>query len=243
MALYQPTLRDPLIRKLYVAAKRERIPMTTLLNEILEEHLSMEPELLPSDTRQERVAMQEDGGKYDGYTLHEGERQNQEAPQTFSHYLYDFTVVRKKSALPFPHQQYRNSADIYQAWKERFAQVYREEFYVLLLNAKNRLTGFSLVSVGTISTTLVHPREVFTPVIHASAAAMILLHNHPSGDPHPSQEDVAITKRLREIAEVIGIRILDHIIIGETTYVSLVDDCCWEQPFEQPRKETSHGER
>ena len=146
-----------------------------------------------------------------------------------SQYLYEFIVVRKKSDILFPYQQYRSSADIYQAWKDHFSEQYREEFYVLLLNAKNYLIGYSLISIGSATSTLVHPREVFTAVVHVGACAIILLHNHPTGDPHPSQEDLHITKQIREIGEAMGIPVLDHIIIGDNKYVSFMDDCFWEQ--------------
>lgn len=97
----------------------------------------------------------------------------------------------------------------------------KEHFRVLLLDAKNRVFGSELVSIGTLNTSLVHPRELFRRAIQASAAAVILVHNHPSGDPTPSAEDLQLTRRLVEAGRLLGIEILDHLIIGDNRYVSL----------------------
>ncbi|MCA9573523.1 MAG: JAB domain-containing protein, partial [Myxococcales bacterium] len=78
-----------------------------------------------------------------------------------------------------------------------------------------------LVSVGTLTTSLVHPREVFGPALSDAAAALIVVHNHPSGDPSPSQEDVEITKRLIEVGRLLGVPLLDHVVVGEGRFVSL----------------------
>lgn len=90
-----------------------------------------------------------------------------------------------------------------------------EWFYVLLLNRKNRPMGRIAVTRGTATASLVHPREVFRPAILANATAIIVVHNHPSGDPAPSQADSAVTRQLREAADKIQIEILDHVIIGQ----------------------------
>ena len=90
-----------------------------------------------------------------------------------------------------------------------------ERFVALLLNGKHRVAGFAEVSRGTLTSSLVHPREVFGPAIREVAAAVIVAHNHPSGDPEPSQEDLAVTKRLHEAGVLLGIPLLDHIIVGE----------------------------
>jgi DNA repair protein RadC len=143
--------------------------------------------------------------------------------------IYELKVVRERSAIYLPAARYRSSADVYQAFKERFDKADREEFLVLLLDAKNKLTAYNVVSIGSLTTSIVHPREVVKAVALANAAALILLHNHPSGDPNPSQEDLQITRRIRQVMEVLGVRALDHIIIGCDSYVSFVDDCYWEQ--------------
>jgi DNA repair protein RadC len=97
----------------------------------------------------------------------------------------------------------------------------REHFLVLLLNARHEVIGRETVSVGSLNASIVHPREVFKPAITASAAAVILVHNHPSGDPEPSEEDLAITKRLAEAGELLGIQVLDHVIVAKRGVVSL----------------------
>jgi DNA repair protein RadC len=144
--------------------------------------------------------------------------------------IYELKVVRERSAIYLPAARYRSSGDVYQAFKERFDKADREEFLVVLLDAKNKLTAYNVVSVGSLTSSIVHPREVVKAVALANAAALILLHNHPSsGDPNPSQEDLQITRRIRQVMDVMGVRVLDHIIIGDNTYVSFVDDCYWDQ--------------
>jgi DNA repair protein RadC len=124
---------------------------------------------------------------------------------------------------------FRSSADVFHFYREQLGGLKKEEFHVLLLDAKNRKIKDVRISEGSLTSSLVHPREVFNPVIRESAAAVILIHNHPSGDPAPSQEDLHITRRLREIGEVMGVRVLDHIIVGKGKYVSFVDDGYWEK--------------
>lgn len=97
----------------------------------------------------------------------------------------------------------------------------REVFETILLNTKHRIITIDTVSVGTLSSVAVHPREVFRPAIRRLTAAVILAHNHPSGDPSPSPEDVALTKRLMEAGHILGINVLDHIIIGDGRWISL----------------------
>ena len=97
----------------------------------------------------------------------------------------------------------------------------REHFLVLLLNARHEVMGQETVSIGSLNASIVHPREVFRPAVLASAAAIVLVHNHPSGDPEPSEEDLAITKRLVEAGELLGISVLDHVIVAGRGVVSL----------------------
>lgn len=96
-----------------------------------------------------------------------------------------------------------------------------EEFVILILDSKNKLIAIDTISIGTINSTIVHPREVFKSAIKRSANSIILVHNHPSGDPSPSQEDIMISKRLKEVGELIGIKVLDHIIVGTNKHLSL----------------------
>lgn len=100
-------------------------------------------------------------------------------------------------------------------------QETKEYFYSIHLDGKNRICCVDEVSVGSLNQSVVHPREVFKTALLSSAAAIILLHNHPSGDPTPSREDMEITRRLREVGELIGVKVLDHIIIGDS-FVSFV---------------------
>ena len=165
--------------------------------------------------------------------------------------MHEFKVVRERRCGYGSRKRFRSSADVYESFKEHFDTLDREHFLVLLLDAKNGMLGFHTVSIGSLTSSLVHPREVFKPVvlhndavkeqyqahevtkeiceqiIRCSAAAIILMHNHPSGDPVPSQEDLHITKRLREIGDVFGVRVLDHLIFGDGRYVSFVDDGYW----------------
>ena len=96
----------------------------------------------------------------------------------------------------------------------------RENFVVLILNTKNEIIAFETVTVGILNASLVHPREVFKPAIAASAASIIIVHNHPAGDPNPSDEDLLVTKRLMEAGAILGVPLKDHIIIGRDGYFS-----------------------
>lgn len=103
---------------------------------------------------------------------------------------------------------------------EEMRHLDREHFRVLLLNTKNRVLSHEVISIGTLNASTVHPRELFRNAIKRSAAALILVHNHPSGDPSPSKEDIDVTKRLLEAGHIIGIEILDHLIIGDNKFTS-----------------------
>lgn len=96
----------------------------------------------------------------------------------------------------------------------------QEHFKIVLLDTKNQIIKIENISVGTLNASIVHPRDVFNAAIKRHANSMILLHNHPSGDPTPSKEDINITNRLIEAGEIIGIRVLDHIIMGDNRYMS-----------------------
>jgi DNA repair protein RadC len=109
-------------------------------------------------------------------------------------------------------------ADVDRLLRGRIANLDRENFVAVLLNAKNEVIGAPLISVGTLSASLVHPREVFKPAIRASAASVVLVHNHPSGKVEPSPEDREATRRLEECAGILGIEVLDHVIVGDGYY-------------------------
>jgi DNA repair protein RadC len=106
-------------------------------------------------------------------------------------------------------------ADVERLLRGRIANLDRENFVVVLLNTKNEVIETSTVSVGTLGASLVHPREVFKPAVRASAASVILAHNHPSGKVEPSREDREVTRRLGEAAGILGIELLDHVIVGD----------------------------
>ncbi len=99
----------------------------------------------------------------------------------------------------------------------------QESFHALFLDTRHRLRGRQMVSLGTLSSSLVHPREVFAPALRERAAALIVAHNHPSGDPEPSSEDEAVTERLLEVGRLVGVPLLDHVILGHGSWVSLRD--------------------
>ncbi len=106
-------------------------------------------------------------------------------------------------------------ADVDRLLRGRIANLDRENFVAVLLNTKNEVIETPLVSIGTLSASLVHPREVFKPAIRASAASVVLAHNHPSGKVEPSREDRQVTRRLADAAEILGIEVLDHVIVGD----------------------------
>ena len=97
----------------------------------------------------------------------------------------------------------------------------QEVFGILILNTKHKIVAVHEISRGALNSSLVHPREVFKPAVLHNASAIICFHNHPSGDPEPSREDIQTTKRLVEAGKIMGIEILDHIIVGDDRYVSL----------------------
>ena len=115
----------------------------------------------------------------------------------------------------------RNNIKRYFSLVVKLRHKKKEYLKALLLNTKGEVEFSETISVGELSNTTVHPREVFNPAIKKSAAAIIIVHNHPSGDPTPSDDDIKTTKRLISVGEIIGIKLLDHIIIGDDKYVSL----------------------
>lgn len=126
----------------------------------------------------------------------------------------------KESAENIPEiQELRNPEQIYELSKKLRVSICAEEhMYMLAVNTKCKLIGIFEISHGTVSASLVSPREVLIRALLCGAAAIFLVHNHPSGDPQPSKEDVFITKRMRKACEIIGIELLDHIIIGDYYY-------------------------
>jgi DNA repair protein RadC len=116
-----------------------------------------------------------------------------------------------------------SSRDLFEHYHPTLRDLRHEIFKVVLLDAKHAIVRDATVSEGSLTLSIVHPREVFTMAVKESAAAVIFLHNHPSGDPTPSQEDRVLTARLVSAGEVLGIRVLDHIVVGDGRYVSFAD--------------------
>ena len=119
-------------------------------------------------------------------------------------------------------QKFSNSGQIFEAFRDLFLEPV-EVFRAVLLDSKNKFLHFEDVSRGSLASSVVHPREVYWSAVYHRAAAVICLHNHPSGDPVPSREDGECTERLYRAGKLLGIRLLDHIVIGEDTYFSFAD--------------------
>lgn len=115
------------------------------------------------------------------------------------------------------------SRDIFQKYRTRYKAATQEEFLLVILNTKHKIQKDVSISVGTLNSSIVHPRDVFHHALREAAASVIFVHNHPSGDPTPSPEDFSITKRLAEAGTILGIKVLDHIIIGSHDYYSFAD--------------------
>jgi len=111
--------------------------------------------------------------------------------------------------------------DVFELLGEDMRYLKKEHFRVIMLNTKNVVMDIKDISIGNLNSSIVHPREVFCEAIKRSSFSIIICHNHPSGDPSPSQEDIDVTKRLYEAGKIIGIDLLDHIIIGDGCYISL----------------------
>ena len=127
---------------------------------------------------------------------------------------------RSVSADPMTRPVVNSPQDIAHLVMEEMRYLDREHFRIVSLTTKNHVLGISEISVGSLNSSLVHPRECFKEAIRRNSNAIILLHNHPSGDPTPSKEDIAVTQRLAEGGGILGIEVLDHVIIGDNRYIS-----------------------
>jgi DNA repair protein RadC len=135
----------------------------------------------------------------------------------------EVTVRYVRSDVPLDtRQRFSNSRQVFDASRDLFLEPV-EVFRVLLLDSKNHFLHFENVSRGSLSTSIVHPREVFWSAVYHRAAAIICLHNHPSGDPAPSREDRDCTNRILHVGSILAIKVLDHIIVGENEYYSFAD--------------------
>ena len=127
----------------------------------------------------------------------------------------------KESSFLYQTRQILSPNDAYEMIKEQLEGLDREQFIIACLNTKNEPTNISVVSVGSLNKAIVHPREVFKTAILSNAASVMAFHNHPSGETTPSQQDIQLTKRLYEAGELLGIKLLDHLIIGDGSFTSL----------------------
>ncbi|MBY0051960.1 JAB domain-containing protein [Brevibacillus agri] len=130
-------------------------------------------------------------------------------------------MVREASLL-YPQRRIRMARDVVELFLTFLQETDREQFFLLCLNTKNEPTALHTVSIGSLDASIVHPREVYKVAILSNAASVIVAHNHPSGDPTPSKEDIQVTRKLQEAGELLGITLLDHVIVGtEGAYTSL----------------------
>ena len=140
--------------------------------------------------------------------------------------IYKIALVREAALTVCQPPQLCSSAQAVSVIRTYLAETDREHLLVLTVDTRNRLIGINTVSVGSLNSSLGHPREIFKAAILQNAAAIILAHNHPSGDPTPSSEDRALTERIKQASELLGIRLLDHIVVGDGTerFFSFLDE-------------------
>ncbi len=132
-------------------------------------------------------------------------------------------LARRYKDTPAQTAAFSNSRIVFEHFHPTLRAQKQEEFWLLTLNAKNKMLGKHLLFKGTLTGSVVHPREVFEKAIRESAAGIIVLHNHPSGDPGPSLEDRKVTAMLADAGKLLGITLLDHIVIGNERYYSFKD--------------------
>ena len=135
---------------------------------------------------------------------------------------YDVQLVKEKASRFDMERKISSPEDIHLLAKYLgLHEKAEEEFHIISLDTKNQVIAAFLVSKGSLNASIVHPREVFKRALLTNAAAIIAIHNHPSGRPEPSSEDIRITKRLVEAGELLGVKLLDHVIVGECSFYSL----------------------
>ena len=116
-----------------------------------------------------------------------------------------------------------SSVGIYEVFRDRLRHLRVEQFWAILLDAKNRVVREVMISQGTLTSSPVNSRDLFRVAIRAAAAGVVLIHNHPSGDPEPSPDDRDLTRRVEAVGELVGVKVLDHIVVGDGSYVSFVE--------------------
>lgn len=127
----------------------------------------------------------------------------------------------KETSLMYKDRAIRSPEDGYNLFKQFLGELDREYFVVMCFDVKNQLTAMNVCHIGSLNASNVHPREVMKTAILSNAASILVCHNHPSGQPEPSPEDIEVTKRLVNAGDLMGIELLDHLIIGDDTFISL----------------------
>ncbi len=136
--------------------------------------------------------------------------------------LFEFN--KRHNLVVKPIKYIKSTEDVFSIFHEKLKGEKQEIFMIIMLNSKNMIIGEETISIGTLEQTLTHPREVFKPAIKNSASRIILVHNHPSGDPNPSDADRKLTDRLVESGDLLGINVIDHVIIGDKKWWSWRDE-------------------
>ncbi len=136
--------------------------------------------------------------------------------------VFEDIAISEEMTKYFEGNSIRNSRDIYELFSYLSRET-KEHFIAIHLDTKNKIVCVDTISVGSLTSSIVHPREVFKSVLLSSAASIAIIHNHPSGTPEPSKDDINITKRLKEAGDFLGIPVIDHIIIGNGSYISLIE--------------------
>ena len=136
--------------------------------------------------------------------------------------MVSLRLVRERT-IPYRTQNLPNSQAVYELFRQMAEDLDREAMWVACLDSRNRMTCLSQVSLGTLNAAPAHPREILKIALVANACSVITVHNHPSGDPEPSHEDRLVTAQIKEAAQVLGIKFLDHLIIGDGSYYSFAD--------------------
>lgn len=134
--------------------------------------------------------------------------------------IVSLKLVKENSFL-YPDRNVKSPDDAYKLLIKFLADIDREYFLVVCLDTKNQPTAINICHIGSLNTSIVHPREVLKPAILSNSASIIVAHNHPSNDPTPSREDIEVTRRLVEAGKIIGIDVLDHLIICADKFISL----------------------
>lgn len=132
--------------------------------------------------------------------------------------------VKKEQSLQIEKDIIKKPEQVFEVVKNFLGEVDREHLIVIVLDVKNKINSISVASVGTLNSSIVHPREVFKTAILANGASIILAHNHPSGDTSPSKDDINITTRIKECGVLMGIELLDHVILGDDKFISLKNE-------------------